>query len=90
MVVAVVAAGFAVYTGFGLVLPSVYAACLTALVFLALSLGLMAMLKDDEDNADALDHRADADPQRWAGLAGQVLAAFAAGALAGMQERRRR
>jgi len=90
MVVSVVAAGFAVYTGFELIVPAVYASCLTAVVFLVLSLGLMVMLKEDEDGPSGPDHRADGDPRRWAGLAGQLVAAFAAGALAVAQERRRR
>jgi hypothetical protein len=90
MVVSVVAAGFTVYTGFALVVPNVYASCLTALVFLVFSLILMVMLKDDDDGPSEAVRHPEGDPKRWAGLAGQLIAAFAAGALAVAQDRRRR
>jgi hypothetical protein len=88
MVVAVVSAGFTVYAGFRLVVPRVYASGLTALVFLLLAVGLLLLLKEEETREDDSSRLAPTGVGRWAGLAGEILAAVAVGVLASANRRR--
>jgi hypothetical protein len=78
MVVAVVSAGFTIYGLFRLVTERVLASGLTAAVFLALAIGLLLALHEEEAReTERPEHGA----RQWAGLAGELLGAFAAGAL---------
>src|SRR6201996_7258668 len=84
MVVAVVSAGFTVYAAFRLVLAPVYASGLTAAVFLVLALGLLMILKQEENKPIEPPK---AGPKHWAAIAGEIAGAFAAGALAAPRRR---
>jgi hypothetical protein len=86
MVVAVVAASFTLYSAFRLVFPAVLASGLTAAVFLAIAVGLLVRLHEEEEERA---HTGPAGgPGRWAALAGEVLGAFAAAALGAPRGRR--
>jgi hypothetical protein len=87
MVVAVVSASFTVYAAFRLIVPRVYASGLTALVFLAMAVGLLLLMKEEE-HQEEIASRDGRGVSRWAGLAGELIAAFAAGALASASRRR--
>ncbi len=84
MVVAVVAASFTLYSAFRLVFPPVLASGVTAAVFLALAIGLLVLLREEERQPPRPTTRAG----RWASLAGQVLGAFAAAAIGTARGRR--
>jgi multisubunit Na+/H+ antiporter MnhB subunit len=85
MVVAVVAAGFTVYAAFRLAFAPVYASGLTAAVFLALAVGLLLILKEEEKKPIEPPPTG---PRRWAVLAGEIAGAFAAGAIGSPRRRR--
>ena len=78
MVVAVVSAGFTIYGLFRLFTERVLASGLTAAVFLALAIGLLVILQDEEARED---RHPESGARQWAGLAGELLGAFAIGAL---------
>jgi hypothetical protein len=84
MVVAVVAASFTLYSAFRLAFPPVLASGLTAAVFLALAVGLLVLLHEEERHVAEQTTQAG----RWASLAGEVLGAFAAGAIGTTRRRR--
>jgi EamA domain-containing membrane protein RarD len=78
MVVAVVSAGFTIYGLFRLFTERVLASGLTAAVFLALAIGLLLVLHEEETR---VTERPEYGVRQWAGLAGELLGAFAVGAL---------
>jgi EamA domain-containing membrane protein RarD len=84
MVVAVVAAGFTVYAGFRLVVAPVYASGLTAAVFLVLAVSLLLILKQEENKP--VEPPA-SQPAHWASLVGEIVGAFAAGAIGAPRRR---
>ncbi len=82
MVVAVVAAGFTLYAGFRLIVSDVLASGLTALTFLILAVGLLMLLHHEEDEVVRQEVVASRSGVKgWAGLVGEVVGAFASGAI---------
>jgi EamA domain-containing membrane protein RarD len=84
MVVAVVAGSFTLYSAFRLFFPAVVSSGLTATVFLALAIGLLFLLHEEERHPPEEMSKSG----RWASVAGHVLGAFAAGALGAPRARR--
>ena len=78
MVVAAVSAGFTIYGLFRLFTEQVLASGLTAAVFLALALGLLLLLHEEETRETRAPENGS---RQWASLAGELLGAFAMGAL---------
>lgn len=91
MVVAVIAAGFSVFAALRLAVGEVLASALTALIFLVIAVGLLMALRQEEQQAEQSALAAEAHgPKRWAVMAGELVGAFALGALGGRSRRVRR